>query len=168
MKPTTRLSKHLLTRAVCSFLFASLALFLHPVTANAQTGTFGPTGSMTAARYDHTSTLLPNGKVLIAGGTISSGLFLASAELYDPTMGTFSATGSMTTARYDHTSTLLPTGKVLIAGGANGGPVLASAELYDPTTGAFSATGSMTTPRAQATATLLLNGKVLIAGGEMC
>jgi len=43
------------------------------------TGTFAAAGSMTVERYGHTATLLPNGKVLIAGGQNSS-----SAELYDP------------------------------------------------------------------------------------
>jgi hypothetical protein len=46
------------------------------------TGLFSSTGSMSAARYYHTATQLPNGKVLVAGGASASG-FLASAELYN-------------------------------------------------------------------------------------
>ena len=46
----------------------------------------------------HTATLLPNGKVLVAGGYGNSG-YLASAELYDPATGTWTATGSLATAR---------------------------------------------------------------------
>ena len=62
------------------------------------TGTWTVTGSLATARAEHTATLLPNGKVLVAGGEDSSGA-LASAELYDPATGTWTATGSLTTAR---------------------------------------------------------------------
>src|SRR5438094_133383 len=44
--------------------------------------TFNATGSLATARDDQTATLLPNGKVLVAGGY--NGSPLASAELYDP------------------------------------------------------------------------------------
>src|SRR4051794_41672407 len=111
------------------------------------------------ARSQHTATLLPNGKVLIAGGarwTRSGaelrdcyvpgiGCILASAELFDPGPGTFSRTGDMTTARRMHTATLLADGRILIAGGYIGRGAIASAELYDPSTGTFTATGNMMT-----------------------
>jgi Galactose oxidase, central domain len=125
-------------------------------------GVFVPTGSMTVARYGHTATLLPGGKVLIAGGDDGDGDGLASAELYDPTAGTFAITGSMSVKRYSHTATLLPSGKVLVAGG----DVSGTAELYDPAAGTFTATGNMTVGRGAPAATLLGNGKVLIAGGR--
>jgi hypothetical protein len=86
---------------------------------------------MATARHTHSAILLPDGKVLVAGGYGSSGI-LASAELYDPASGTWSSTGSMATARTDHSATLLPGGKVLVAGGGNDSGALASAELYDP------------------------------------
>ncbi len=38
---------------------------------------------MNRARYLHTATMLPNGKVLVAGGAKTT----ASAELYDPGSG---------------------------------------------------------------------------------
>ena len=81
-------------------------------------GTWSATGSLATARYYHTATLLPNGKVLVAGGHRQRRRLLASAELYDPASGTWSATGSLVTARYCHTATLLPNGKVLVAGGS--------------------------------------------------
>jgi len=120
---------------------------------------------MHSARAGHTATLLPDGKVLIAGG-FRPGEALASAELYDPGSGTFSPTGSMTTARNWHTATLLPNGKVLISGGAGQMTgILASAELYDPAIAKFVATGDMSVARALHYATLLKGGDVLIIGG---
>ena len=129
-------------------------------------GTWSPTGTMAAARYRHTATLLPNGKVLVTGGANSSAA-LTSAELYDPVSGTWSTTGSMAAARVRQTATLLPNGKVLVAGGQNlnGSVTLASAELYDPASGTWSATGSLATARHSYTAKLLPSGKVLVAGG---
>lgn len=132
--------------------------------ATSAPATFRPTGSMAIARSGATATLLPDGRVLIAGGGNSTDA-LASAELYDPESGTFSATGSMTTARFGGTATLLEDGRVLIAGGSDWTDVFASAELYDPATGTFATTGSMTSPRFGHTASLLQNGQVLIAGG---
>jgi predicted secreted protein len=127
------------------------------------------TGSMAAARFTHTATLLTSGKVLVAGGTSGSQTIfaLASAELYDPTAGTWSATGSMAAARAGHQATLLTSGKVLVAGGRDENlNFLASAELYDPVAGTWSATGSMGAARSEHQATLLTSGKVLVAGGR--
>ena len=128
---------------------------------------FEETGSLATARLNHTATLLPNGKVLVAGGL--RGGTLASAELYDPANGTWAATGSLATARYCHTATLLPNGKVLVAGGRDSSlNTLASAELYDPTSGTWTTTGSLATARYSHTATLLPSGKVLVVGGDGC
>jgi hypothetical protein len=93
-------------------------------------GTWSATGSLNTARFEHTATLLPDGKVLVAGGVGPNGL-LASAELFDPATGTWSATGSLNTARDGHTATLLPDGKVLVAAGIGSNvSLLASAELF--------------------------------------
>jgi hypothetical protein len=101
-----------------------LLLCVLGVSGRAQSpGTFTATGEMITPRFLDTTTLLPDGKVLIAGGDSSCSPATnaeASAELYDPIIGAFVATGSMTTPREGHTATLLPNGKVLIAGG---GPV---------------------------------------------
>ena len=59
-------------------------------------GNWTTTGSMSTAREAHTATLLPSGKVLVAGGDGCCG-FLSSAELYDPATGSWSTTGSMST-----------------------------------------------------------------------
>jgi MYXO-CTERM domain-containing protein len=132
------------------------------------TGTWSPTGRLATARFRHTATLLPSGKVLVTGGSTSGGIF-ASAEVYDPATGTWSPTGSMATARQSHTATLLPSGKVLVAGGWGWGSesqeTFASAEVYDPATGTWSPTGALASARSSHTATLLPSGKVLVTGG---
>src|SRR5262249_36192706 len=92
------------------------------------TGEFTATGSMVTARsYGHTATLLPDGKVLIAGpGPL--------AELYDPSTRTFTATGNM--AAGHSSATLLNNGKVVM------GPATSeNAALYDPASGTFSVAG---------------------------
>jgi hypothetical protein len=123
------------------------------------------TGSLVFSRSNHIATLLNNGKVLVAGGTLGGyGRPIATAELYDPASGTWSATGTMISPRINFTATRLPNGKVLVAGGYGGGS-LASAELYDPALGTWSTTGSMVSPHYESTATLLPNGKVLVVGG---
>jgi hypothetical protein len=147
---------------VCVLL--PLALGLTP-SALGTGGAWSSTGAMGTSRVVPSATLLPSGKVLVAGGQ-SGNNAVASAELYDPGTGTWSPTGSMSVARSHPTATLLPSGKVLVAGGNNAGGTLASAELYDPATGTWSATGSMGSPREGGTATLLPSGKVLMAGGE--
>jgi hypothetical protein len=119
-------------------------------------------GRLAQARKYATATLLPGGKVLIAGGQDSQGKLLSTAELYDPGTGTFSPTGNMQSPRAEHTATLLANGKVLLVGSSKS---IAEAELFDPATGVFTATGSLSTPRTHHTAVLLPDGKVLVLGG---
>ena len=156
----TNANKTLLLVLALAVLTLNL-LVSHP----AKGAIFIPIGGMKYARYSHTATLLPNGKVLIAGG-IGVGGVLSSAELYDPNSGTWTTTVSMTNSRAGHTATLLPNGKVLVTGGWGNGGVNASAELFDPATGTWALTKTgMSTARAYHTATLLPNGQVLVVGG---
>jgi hypothetical protein len=124
--------------------------------------TWSSAGNLNTARIGHTATLLPNGKVLVAGGDSTGN----SAELYDPGTGIWSSTGNFNTLRGGHTATLLPNGKVLVVGSPGYG--VNSAELYDPATETWSITGNLNTGRWYAhTATLLSNGKVLVAAGSI-
>jgi uncharacterized protein (TIGR03437 family) len=133
----------------------------------------GATTRLGLARADHTATLLPNGKVLVAGGYAlsTSVTTLNSCELYDPASGIWTPTGSLNVARAVHTATLLANGKVLVVGGQllnpNGSAagLLSSAELYDPITGQWTLAADSDVPSRRHTATLLPNGRVLVVGG---
>jgi hypothetical protein len=120
------------------------------------TGIFTPTGSMTVGRALHTATLLPDGRVLIAGGNFGGSV--VSAEIYDPSTGSFDATGSMAAT---HTlATLLDNGKVLMTGSP-----APNAEIYDPATGMFTPAGAYAASAlGLLTANLLADGNVLITG----
>jgi len=113
---------------------------------------------MTIPRAEHSATLLPNGKVLIAGGYSPTAFsqMVATAELYDPSTGSFTPTGSMTTARAGHTAVLLADGRVLIVGGPT--------ELYDPSTGSFTLAGPAIPIPSLIAAMPLADGRVLVEG----
>jgi N-acetylneuraminic acid mutarotase len=135
--------------------------FAHPP------GAWNPTGSLLGARDSASMALLPNGKVLLAGGVDNTtGAASATAEIYDPASGTWTAAASMAWPREGQPLTTLGNGEVLIAGGAGlGGLPIANAELYDPVQNTWSVAPPMSTARDRPTATLLGNGKVLYAGG---
>src|SRR5258708_1514020 len=129
-------------------------------------GSITPAAPMLEPRSGQTATLLPDGKVLIAGGMRRNQDFYKSAELYDPATGKFHRTGEMNVARAGHFAVLLRSGKVLVAGGWVGHGGTDSAELYDLATGKFTLATRMISRRGRPSATMLPDGDVLIAGGE--
>jgi len=134
---------------------------------NPATGKWSSTGAMRAARMSMTATLLPNGKVLVAGGQTAANDALGSSELYNPATGSFSLTGKLLTPRSGHTATLLANGLVLMAGGENvNGVSILKAELYKPASGTFMATANMPSTRQEHAAAILPNGNVLVSGGN--
>ena len=125
------------------------------------TGKFSPTGAMRSGRAGFFSVRLPNGKVLVGGGSGD-----ATAELFDPAAGSFSFTGVMRAARFQTQASILSSGQVLVTGGLSPDATpLNSTEIYTPVAGAFSETGNMTRPRFNHSGIALLDGRVLVAGG---
>jgi galactose oxidase len=105
---------------------------------NSPTPTWEYTGSMvTGGRKLHNATLLPDGKVLVTGG--SRGTEGPNArpddpayecEMWDPATGTWATMASLTRIRaYHSTALLLPDGSVLTAAGVSGGR---TAEIFSP------------------------------------
>ncbi len=117
------------------------------------------TNRLSGPRHSHSATLLPNGSVLVTGGSDGTRV-LATTESYDPAQGQWTATPAMVGAHDNATVTLLPSGKVLVAGGAS-----PTTELFNPSTGTWTATGNLNQARQYHSATLLPGGEVLAAGG---
>lgn len=123
--------------------------------------------ALSPPRTDLTATLLPGGKVLLAGGRAASGAS-AAIEIYDPATRAIETVGTLLTPRWNHTAILLPDQTILIAGGENETGVLASAELLAITGSTPYTTQTlppMSVARTSHRATALPNGPVLISGG---
>ncbi len=134
-------------------------------------GTGGFTVGDRAKSIDlHTSSTLPDGSVLLAGGvehTAGGDVVVADVELFDPQTQSFAAAGaSLQHARAGHTATTLDDGRVLFLGGRDDtGAARDTGELYDPVAGTFTPTAVMGSPRSRHTATLLADGRVFVAAG---
>ena len=136
-------------------------------TAVSPTATWQIGGQLTYGRYQHTATLLQDGRVLVVGGIGKGGIPLATAEIYDPSTRKWASAAPMRLSRSGHTATRLADGRVLVAGGFGAelpGVELNSTEIYDPATDSWVLTAAMDEPRALHTATLLSDGRVLIVG----
>ncbi len=134
------------------------------------TGTWTVMEPMNQTHVNHTATLLPDGRVLIADGL---GLFdgdeetLNVVEWFDPATGSWT-TGNAGHPRFSASATLLPDGRILLYGGETfsretGLIPQFSADLLDPATGNTDRVAEGA--RFWHTATLLPDGTVLLAGG---
>jgi len=127
-------------------------------------GTFTATGDMTLPRHKHGAAMLPDGAVLIVGGSDERdwrGRYV-SAEIYHPDIGAFTPAASMNFARFKLADAIvrLTNGAVLVAGGG------ARAEAYSTSANKFDLVeGQMDAARFFSTATSLPDGRALIVGG---
>ncbi|MHC4375362.1 MAG: Kelch repeat-containing protein [Planctomycetota bacterium] len=131
--------------------------------------------SLATPRSAHTATRLPDGRVLILGGTDTNEVILGSAELYDPLTDSISPAAPMSTPRVTHTATLAGDGRVFVAGGiflidpgdkfSALNNTLASSEVYDPVGDTWIAGPSFPTKLTGHAAATLGNGQVLVCGG---
>ena len=151
---------------------ALLALLLASAVARAPGARAGlgwsPAGALATPCAYATATLLPDGRVLVAGG-LKGGPYSNSdtAELYDVATNSWRPAGTLTAPRAHHTATLLPDGDVLVVGGAK--PVccggMTNVERYDAATNRWTPAAPLASPRLYHTATLLNDGRVLVTGG---
>jgi hypothetical protein len=119
-------------------------------------------------RAQHTSTLMSDGRVILAGGSSNWNEQSIEVEIFDPATGTSSLAAPLHTPRIGHTTTLLPDGRVLVIGGSNHYQGwLADAELYDPSTNVWTGLPMLTSHGVEHTATLMSDGRVLVVGGAV-
>ncbi|HWA92562.1 MAG TPA: hypothetical protein VG889_21200 [Rhizomicrobium sp.] len=127
---------------------------------------FLPLPGMHVARVGAVAARLPNGDVLIAGGSDGRSC-LSSAEIYDAAHRRFRSGVAMHVPRCSAQAFVLKNGAVLVAGGSTSSDdgQLATAELYDPRIDAFTQTGSLRVPRSAFAGAVLRDGRVLVTGG---
>ncbi len=148
------------------------------------TGSF-TTVAMNEYRAGHSANLLPDGRVLIAGGTKGNGAHELTdttdllgtsnknTEIFDPATNSFSVGPWMNEPKAGHGGVTLQDGRVWIAGGIThttlfGIPIpdfSTKVEVYDPATNSFSNRGNIGNSRALFGAELLADGRVAVIGG---
>lgn len=92
---------------------------------------------LSAVRKEHNSVVLPDGRVIVVGGSSSWNDLASSSnhvEIYDPATNVWTQGPSAVNARlYHSTALLLPDASVLVAGGGAPGPLVnTNAEIYFP------------------------------------
>ncbi len=136
-------------------------------------------------RAGHSANLLPDGRVLIAGGTKGNGLHEITdvsdllgtsnkdTEIFDPATNSFSSGPWMTEPKAGHGGVTLQDGRIWLGGGITfttifGIPIpdfSTKVNLYDPATNTIASGGNVGNPRALFGSALLADGRVAIIGG---
>jgi hypothetical protein len=115
-------------------------------------------GSLAVGRFAHGAALLPDGKVVVAGGYIAASSDTAVAEIFDPTSGSFTKTGSLLVGDIGD---LVPTigGRFLFGSGS-------TAQVFDAATQSWTATdATQATHRSNDKRVRLADGRVMSVSG---
>ncbi len=129
-------------------------------------GTWAPLEDLASPLSNGAAVALPDGRTLIAGGTLTDGTPTNHVTIYDPVSDSLTAAGVLVSPRSGHTATLLEDGRVLIVGGVTeGGLISTDIERFDSTAGTSTLVAQLAEPRRGHVAASLPDGTVLVAGG---
>lgn len=131
---------------------------------------FVETSPMISSRSNHSAIMLPDGRVLVAGGFGPGDVITGTAEIYISTEGRWIPAATMPSGceRALHATVQLKNGKILFIGGINASGPLSSTARYDPAANSWDCVSVPAMPMAlrSHTATLLFNGHVMVVGGN--
>ena len=156
-----------IVQAIAATTLALIVVSLGLLSADApqvQTGSWMAAGEFGNLPSGAASAALPDGRLMVAGGT-TNGQLSADVAVYDPLSQTWVRSGLLAEARGDFSAAALNDGRVLIAGGNTAAGPTALLELYDPVSGTSSIAGAMTLARVSPATATLRDGRVLIVGG---
>jgi hypothetical protein len=123
------------------------------------------TAPLNIGRFEHTATVLNDGRVLVVGGrTKYNGyILLNTCEIFDPITKKWAYSAPMHHPRAGHSATLLSSGKVLVIGGQQN-----KSELYDPLTNSWERVGEISFATGINKAVTLAREKyLLLIGGKV-
>jgi|GEM_PF-2039682 len=143
-------------------------LFLNNCEAfNSLTEKWTTTSPMNLGRYNHTATLLYDGRVLVTGGETNN-FTTSQCEIYNPNTNSWELTGNMQEERSDHAALPLSQDRLFICGGNGMAPWQNSCEVYDINLGTWSYAFNMLAYRANPNIYFLEKvDKILILGGDV-
>lgn len=132
------------------------------------TGMFTPAGNINNTRYFQAGVTLPDGRVLLSGGTDPFAGALPSIEIYDKSAGWAKAVDlpTMISPRTLHSMVVMKNGDVLLVGGFGKTKVVVEAEVFHPATNTFSSVGALARPRYDCVASALQDGRAIVLGGQ--
>lgn len=157
------------TQPTCTaFTYSGLSQYTAYIQVQQDENPWQAVGSLATPRANHTLTVLPDGRVLAAGGENASNTIF-DTELYIPETRAWVPGLPMKQHRSHHTATLLPNGNVLAAGGFTGlnhsTGTSSFAEIFYPDSNAWVPTSPMISSRAYHAAVLLPDGHPFMIGG---
>jgi len=166
----TSLHSHSFGRAVSldsgGVLFVGSSTEPHVEEFDPSTLAFLPRGELSTIRTLFTATRVMGGRVLAAGGLISTSLLSDETQTYDPTEGSFDAGPRLSQRRAKHAAWALPDGSVLVTGGQSSTEIATrKTERCHPDAVTCSPGPDMTSPRRFHAMTELGDGRVLVTGG---